>query len=351
MTQSIKKTLTIKKPNDLHVHFRDGDMLQTVVPYTARQMGRAVVMPNLVPPITTAQMANDYRNRIINAVPKNCDFTPMMACYLTDTTNPDDLAQGFEQGIFSSAKLYPAGATTNSQFGVTDIQNIYPILQVMAEIGMPLNVHGEVTRAEIDFFDREATFVSEVLTPIREKFPTLKIIMEHITTRQAGEFLQQAGDNTGATITPQHLMYNRNALFDGGIKPHLFCLPILKREPHREYLLDLATSGFSRLFLGTDTAPHTISAKECACGCAGVFSAVTAIELYAHIFDTAGALDKLENFASVFGAEFYGFPVANHTITLVKQDTSVPQSIALPNGEHVHPILGGDNIPWVMQYD
>ena len=346
MTQSI----TIKRPNDLHVHFRDGDMLDAVVPYTARQMGRAIVMPNLVPPVTTADMADKYRNRIMNAVPDGCDFTPLMTCYLTDKTNPDDLAQGHADGIFTSAKLYPAGATTNSEFGVTDVKNIYPVLQVMADIGMPLNVHGEVTRANIDFFDREATFVSEILSPIRETFPTLKIIMEHITTRDAGEFLQQAGDNTGATITPQHLLYNRNALFNGGIKPHLFCLPILKKEPHREFLTDLVTSGFDRIFLGTDTAPHTRDSKECACGCAGVFSAVTAIELYTHVFDIAGKLDKLESFASINGAKFYGFAPNHDTITLEKSEQAIPMDIALANGQTVHPLLGGETLPWTLQY-
>ena len=345
MTQSI----TIRRPNDLHVHFRDGDMLNAVVPYTARQMGRAIVMPNLVPPVTTAHMADDYRKRIINAVPNGCDFTPMMTCYLTDNTDPDDLANGFTNGVFSSAKLYPAGATTNSQFGVTDVKNIYPVLQVMADIGMPLNVHGEVTRPSIDFFDREATFVSEVLSPIREKFPTLKIIMEHITTQEAGKFLQQAGENTGATITPQHLLYNRNALFNGGIRPHLFCLPILKKEPHREFLVDLTTSGFERIFLGTDTAPHTRDSKECECGCAGVFSAVTAIELYAHVFDRAGALDKLEAFASTNGAKFYGFEPNDDTITLVKSEQSIPNHIVLANGQTVHPLLGGETLPWTLQ--
>ena len=346
MTQSI----TIKRPNDLHVHFRDGDMLNAVVPFTARQMGRAVIMPNLVPPVTTAQMADDYRTRIMNAVPNDCDFTPMMTCYLTDKTNPDDLASGFENGIFSSAKLYPAGATTNSEFGVTDVKNIYPVLQIMSDIGMPLNVHGEVTRANIDFFDREATFVNEVLTPIRNDFPNLKIIMEHITTRDAGEFLKQAGDNTGATITPQHLMYNRNALFNGGIKPHLFCLPILKKEPHREFLTDLVTSGFNRIFLGTDTAPHTRNNKECPCGCAGIFSAVTAIELYTHVFDIAGKLDKLEAFASLNGANFYGFEPNADTITLIKSDQNIPMDITLENGDVVHPLLGGETLPWTMQY-
>lgn len=352
MAQSITPdSITIAQPNDLHVHFRDGDMLKTVVPYTARQMGRAIVMPNLVPPITTAHMAEEYRRRIMQAVPQDCHFTPMMTCYLTDKTNPDDLAEGFAQGIFASAKLYPAGATTNSELGVTDIKNIYSVLHVMADIGMPLNVHGEVTRPEIDFFHREATFVSEVLSPIREKFPRLKIVMEHITTQQAGEFLQQAGENTAATITPQHLLYNRNALFSGGLRPHMFCLPILKKEPHRAYLWDLVTSGFNRIFLGTDTAPHTISNKECDCGCAGVFSAVTAIELYAHIFDKAGKLENLEKFASHNGANFYGFPISDRTITLIKQDTFVPESIPLENGEMVRPLLGGQSLPWAMCYD
>ena len=346
MTQSI----TIRRPDDYHVHFRDGDMLDGVVPYTARQMGRAIIMPNLVPPVTTAQMAEGYRKRIMGAVPSECNFTPLMTCYLTDNTNPDDLASGHTNGIFTSAKLYPAGATTNSDFGVTDIKNIYPVLQVMADIGMPLNVHGEVTRASVDFFEREATFVSEILSPIREKFPTLKIVMEHITTREAGEFLQQAGDNTGATITPQHLLYNRNALFNGGIRPHLFCLPILKKEPHREFLTDLVTSGFDRIFLGTDTAPHTRDSKECACGCAGVFSAVTAIELYTHVFDIAGKLDKLESFASLNGAKFYGFAPNTDTITLVKSEQAIPTDIHLANGQTVHPLLGGETLPWTMQY-
>ena len=347
MTQSI----TIRKPNDLHVHFRDGDMLKTVVPYTARQMGRAIVMPNLVPPVTTSKMANSYRTRIMDAVPDAYDFTPMMTCYLTDKTDPDDLASGFAQGIFASAKLYPAGATTNSEFGVTDVKNIYPVLQIMADIGMPLNVHGEVTHDHIDFFDREATFVNTVLSTIRETFPTLKIIMEHITTRDAGEFLKQAGDNTGATITPQHLLYNRNALFTGGLRPHMFCLPILKKEPHREYLLDLVTSGFDRIFLGTDTAPHTISNKECDCGCAGIFSAVSAIELYTHIFDMVGKLENLEKFASINGANFYGFAISEETITLVKKTLAIPQAIDLANGEQVHPLLGGQSLPWSMHYE
>ncbi|OYX08145.1 MAG: dihydroorotase, partial [Sphingomonadales bacterium 32-68-7] len=317
-------TLTIRRPDDWHVHLRDGAMLQAVAPFTARQFARAIVMPNLVPPVTTAAAARAYRERIIAAAP---GFTPLMTCYLTDAADPDDLAQGFADGVFTAAKLYPAGATTNSANGVTDLSRIYPVLERMQDIGMVLCVHGEVTDPDVDVFDREAVFIDRVLGPLLRDLPGLRVVFEHATTEQAVAFVEAAGDTVAATITPQHLHLNRNAMLVGGIRPHAYCLPVAKREQHRLALRRAATSGSPKFFLGTDSAPHTRETKEAACGCAGIFNAPYALESYLAVFEAEGALDRFEGFASEHGARFYGLPLNDGTVTLERVPTDVPAQI------------------------
>lgn len=343
--------LQIRRPNDMHVHFRDGDMLKTVVPYTARQFSRAVVMPNTTPPIVTATEATTYRNRIIHAVPKNIAFEPLMMAYLTADTDPDDIAQGFENGILFGAKLYPAHATTNSQFGVSHIDQIADVLKTMENIRMPLSIHGEVTHSTVDIFDREAVFLTEVLAPLISQYPNLRVTMEHITTIQAVEFLKSAGDTVAATVTPQHLLYDRNHMLVGGIKPHYYCLPILKRTDHKLALRELVTSGFKRVFLGTDSAPHDIAAKQSACGCAGVFSAINALEFYAQVFDEQNALDRLENFTTNNADAFHNFTPSDGVITLIKSGNIVPREITVAGtNQKLHPLCSDTIIPWRADY-
>ena len=341
-----QQTLTLRQPDDWHVHFRDGAMMAAVVPFTARQMARAIVMPNLVPPVTTAALAAAYRDRILAAVPDGVGFTPLMTAYLTDNTDPDDLAAGFRDGVLTAVKYYPAGATTNSDSGVTSIDNVYPVLERMAEIGMPLLVHGEVTDADIDVFDREAVFIERTLAPLAARLPGLKIVFEHITTADAAAFVEGAGANVAATVTAHHLVINRTDIFRGGIRPHLYCLPIAKREVHRQALVKATTSGNAKFFLGTDTAPHAAHAKETACGCAGIFSAPAAIEVYAEVFDRAGALDKLEAFASLNGSAFYGLPVNDTTITLERSPWEQPEAVDLPGGDRLVAFRGGETLAW-----
>lgn len=337
--------LTLRRPDDWHVHLRDGAMLQGVVGHTARQFARAIVMPNLSPPVTTTALAAAYRQRIMDALPAGTDFTPLMTCYLTDATDADDLARGHEQGVFTAAKLYPAGATTNSANGVTDVANIRGVLERMAQIGMPLLVHGEVTHADIDIFDREAVFIDRVLAPLLRDIPTLRVVFEHATTQEAVQFVESAGENVACTITPQHLHINRNAMLVGGIRPHLYCLPVPKREVHRLALRRAATSGSAKFFLGTDTAPHAQHLKEAACGCAGVFNAPFALESYAAVFEEEGALDRLEAFASLNGPAFYRLPVNEGTVTLEKAPVEVPASYDC-QGTPVVPFHAGEVLGW-----
>jgi dihydroorotase len=333
------QTLTIRKPDDWHVHLRDGEMLRKVVPYTARQFARAIVMPNLVPPITTVDAAAAYRQRIVEAA--GFGFTPLMTCYLTDNTNLDEVARGFEQGVWIAAKLYPAGATTNSASGVTDIRNIHPVLARMERIGMVLCVHGEVTDADVDVFDREAVFIDRILKPLIRDFPQLKIVLEHITTTEAAHFVSEAGPNVAATVTPQHLVINRNAIFAGGLRPHAYCLPVAKREQHRLAVRKAATSGSPSFFLGTDSAPHERHAKESACGCAGIFNAPFALESYATVFEDEGALDRFEAFASLNGPRFYGLPVNDDAVTLERSELPVRDEI-----EGLVPFHAGETLRW-----
>ena len=339
------ESLTIRRPDDWHLHFRDGETMRAVVPHTARQFARAIVMPNLAPPVTTSALAAAYRDRIVGAVPQGVEFTPLMTAYLTDQTDADDLAAGFADGVLTAAKLYPAGATTNSAHGVTDIANIERVLERMAEIGMPLCVHGEVTHADIDIFDREAVFIERILAPLVARLPELKVIFEHITTKQAAEFVDATGPNVGATITPQHLHINRNAILVGGIRPHMFCLPVAKREEHRLALRKAATSGSAKYFLGTDSAPHHRHAKESDCGCAGIFNAPFALESYVTVFDEEGALDSFEAFASLNGPQFYGLPANEGTVTLEKAPVEVPAEVF--GGEaQVVPFHAGETLKW-----
>ena len=310
--------LTIPRPDDWHLHLRDGAMMEGVLPWSARHFARAIIMPNLVPPVVRGDQAAAYRERILAALPAGADFTPLMTLYLTETTDPDDVAAAHASGLVKAVKLYPAGATTNSASGVTNFDSVRPVLERMAEIGLPLCVHGEVTRGEIDIFDREAVFIDEVLDPIRRATPGLRVVMEHITTSDAAAYAQDAGDDLGATITVQHLMLDRNDMLVGGIRPHYYCLPILKRRTHREALVRAATGGDQRFFLGTDSAPHATDTKENACGCAGCFTAPVALSCIAQLFEDAGALDKLEGFVSRNGPQFYGLPINAATITLEK---------------------------------
>ena len=337
-------TLTITRPDDWHLHVRDGEAMRTVVPHSAAQMGRAIIMPNLKPPVTTAQMAQEYRERILSAVPAGSAFQPLMTLYLTDKLSPEDITAAKAAGVVA-CKLYPAGATTNSDHGVTDIRKIYPTLQAMQREGLILLVHGEVTDPAIDLFDREAAFIDQQLIPLRRDFPELKIVMEHVTTQEAAEYVAAADAFLAATITPQHLLFNRNAIFMGGIRPHYYCLPVLKRETHRLALVKAATSGSPKFFLGTDSAPHAAHLKEHATGCAGCYSAHAAIEMYAEAFDNAGALDKLEGFASFHGADFYGLPRNTGTLTLRRESWTPPDSFAYGEAQ-LKPLRSGDALPW-----
>ena len=339
--------LTLLRPDDWHIHLRDGAVLPHTVGDAARTFGRAIIMPNLVPPVRNAAEADAYRQRILAARPAGSRFEPLMVLYLTDNTSPEDVRAAKASGFVHAAKLYPAGATTNSDSGVTSVDKIFPALEAMAEVGMLLLVHGEVTRAEIDVFDREKTFIDEHLTRVVERFPTLKVVFEHITTSDAVQFVEAASTNVGATITAHHLLYNRNHMLVGGIRPHFYCLPILKRNVHQEALLDAATSGNAKFFLGTDSAPHAKHAKEAACGCAGCYTAFAAIELYAEAFEQRNALDKLEAFASFHGPDFYGLPRNSDSITLVREEWTVPAS--LPLGENsVVPLRAGENLRWKL---
>ena len=341
-------SLTIRRPDDWHVHLRDGAMLAGVVAHTARQFARAIVMPNLSPPVTSTAMAAAYRARIVAALPHGSDFTPLMTCYLTDATDPDDLRRGFAEGVYTAAKLYPANATTNSAHGVTDVANIRGALEAMQAIGMPLLVHGEVTSPEIDVFDREAVFIDRVLAPLVGEMAGLKVVFEHITTAQAVGFVDSAGPNVAATITPHHLHLNRNALFAGGLRPHAYCLPVVKREEHRLALRKAATSGSAKYFLGTDTAPHAQSAKEADCGCAGIFNAPFALESYAAVFDEEHALDRFEAFASLNGPRFYGLALNEGTITLERGAVVVPETIEA-NGTTLVPFHFGETLGWRLR--
>lgn len=339
--------LTLTRPDDWHLHLRDDTALQAVAGHTAARFARAIVMPNLKPPVTTTEQALAYRERVLAALPQGSDFEPLMTLYLTDNTPPEEIARAKESGVIHAVKLYPAGATTNADSGVTHIHKPEAALRAMAELGMPLLVHGEVTDAEVDIFDREAEFLDTVLKPLLEHIPELKVVAEHITTREMADFVLHAGDQVAATITPQHLLLNRNAILAGGIRPHHYCLPVLKRESHREVLVEVATSGSPRFFLGTDSAPHARGAKETACGCAGMYTAHAAIELYAEVFEQAGALDKLEGFASFHGPDFYGLPRNRDTITLRKEAWEVPASFAF--GEDVLvPYRAGEKVEWKM---
>ncbi|MDG5976800.1 dihydroorotase [Hydrogenophaga taeniospiralis CCUG 15921] len=337
-------TLTLTRPDDWHLHVRDGEALHTVVPHTAAQFGRAIIMPNLKPPVTTAAQALAYAERIRAAVPEGMAFEPLMTLYLTDRLPPDEIARAKDAGVVA-VKLYPAGATTNSDAGVTDIRKTYPTLEAMQRAGMPLLVHGEVTSPEIDLFDREAVFIDQQLIPLRRDFPELKIVMEHITTQEAAQYVAEAGRFTAATLTAHHLLFNRNAIFTGGIRPHYYCLPVLKRETHRLALLAAATSGSDRFFLGTDSAPHPAHLKEHASGCAGCYTAHAAIEMYAEAFDNAGALDQLEAFASFHGPAFYGLPRNTGTITLKRENWTPPESFAFGEAE-LKPLRSGEALPW-----
>ncbi len=337
-------TLTITRPDDWHLHVRDGAPLATVVPHTAAQFGRAIIMPNLRPPVTTAAQALDYKQRILAAVPAGVAFEPLMTLYLTDNLAPAEIARARDAGVVA-AKLYPAGATTNSDAGVTDLRKIHKTLEAMQQAGMLLLVHGEVTSPDIDLFDREAVFIEQQLIPLRRDFPGLKIVFEHITTREAAQYVAEAGPCTAATITAHHLLYNRNALFTGGIRPHWYCLPVLKREVHRQALVQAATSGSAKFFLGTDSAPHPAHLKEHATGCAGCYTAHAAMELYAEAFDNAGALDRLEGFASFHGPAFYGLPRNQGTITLRRESWTPPERFAFGEAE-LKPLRAGEALPW-----
>ena len=338
-------TLTIRRPDDWHVHLRDGAMLEGVAPYTARQFARAIVMPNLSPPMTDVAGVAAYRERILAALPAGSDFTPLMTLYLTDHTDPDEVERGHGAGVFTAAKLYPAHATTGSAHGVTSVATIYPVLERMQKIGMPLLIHGEVTDSHVDIFDREAVFIERTLRKLVADFPALKIVFEHITTEEAAQFVESGGANVAATITPQHLHINRNAMLVGGMRPHAYCLPVAKREKHRLALRKLASSGHDRVFLGTDTAPHARHLKESACGCAGLFNAPYALESYIAVFDEEGALDKFEAFASENGPRFYGLPLNEGTVTLEKSGVTVPAEIAA-GGTVLVPFHAGETLAW-----
>jgi dihydroorotase len=337
--------LTIRRPDDWHVHLRDGAMLAAVAHHTARQFARAIIMPNLTPPVTDLVAAEGYRARILAALGDGVDFTPLMTCYLTDHADAGMIAEGYAAGLFAACKLYPAHATTNSAHGVTDIRQLTDVLETLQRIGMPLLIHGEVTDRSIDIFDREAVFVERVLTPLTRDYPALKIVLEHITTAEAAAFVAEAAHPIAATITPQHLLINRNAIFDGGLRPHAYCLPVAKRESHRLAVRRAAVSGSPRFFLGTDSAPHVVGAKESGCGCAGIFNAPFALEAYLRVFDEEGALDRFEGFASNHGARFYGLPLNTGTVTLERAPVTVPDRIG-SGDTAVVPFLAGETLGW-----
>ena len=343
---SVMNELIIRQPDDWHIHLRDDAALAVTVPHVVHQFARAIIMPNLRPPVTTVEAAQAYRERILAARPAGSAFDPLMTLYLTDTTTPEEIAKAKASGFVKAVKLYPAGATTNSDAGVTAIEKTYPALAEMAAQGIPLLVHGEVTDTAIDLFDREAVFIERVLKPLLDKFPDLRVVFEHITTADAAAFVRSAGANVGATITAHHLLYNRNAIFQGGVRPHYYCLPVLKRETHREALVDAATSGSTQFFLGTDSAPHAKLTKEAACGCAGCYTAGEAMEMYATAFDAAGALDKLEGFASLHGPAFYGLPVNERKVVLRRAPLTVPAGYPYINGDMLVPLEAGSVLPW-----
>ncbi len=340
-------SLTLIRPDDWHLHLRDGALMQSVLPDSARQFARAIIMPNLKPPVTTTEQALAYRARILAALPEGMRFEPLMTLYLTNATAPDEIKRAKDSGVIHALKLYPAGATTNSDAGVTDLRACYPVLEQMQQVGLPLLVHGEVTDPTVDIFDREAVFIEQVLAPLQRDLPGLKIVLEHITTADAAQYVKESSGPLAATITAHHLLYNRNEIFKGGIRPHYYCLPVLKRETHRQALVAAATSGDARFFLGTDSAPHAQHLKEHACGCAGCYTALHAMELYATAFEQARALDKLEGFASRHGPRFYGLPENRETITLMRQEWTIPDSSAF--GEHqVVPLDAGTSLHWKL---
>jgi dihydroorotase len=342
------ETITLRRPDDWHVHLRDGEMLAAVLPYTARQFARAIVMPNLVPPVTTVAAARAYRERILAALLSDAAFVPLMTCYLTDRTEPEEIARGYEEGVFAAVKLYPAHATTNSAHGVTGIDRIMPVLERMAGLDMPLLIHGEVTDPGVDVFDREAVFIDRVLDPLRRRLPELRIVLEHITTEEAVDYVAAGGPNLAATITAHHLVINRNAIFAGGIRPHLYCLPVAKREKHRRALRRVATSGNEKFFLGTDSAPHSVATKETGCGCAGIFTAPCALEIYTEVFEEEAALDRLEAFASLNGPKFYKLPPNEARITLRREPWTLPERVG--NGENaIVPFRAGETLHWRLQ--
>ena len=344
------KTLTFTRPDDWHVHVRTGVILKTVLPHTARQFARAIIMPNLKPPVTTVKQALLYRDEILATVPMGMDFTPLMTLYLTATTTEAEIKKAAESEHIHAFKLYPAGATTHSDLGVSDIKAAYPLFEAMEKHGIPLLIHGEVTDADCDIFDREKVFINRYLSDIVEQFSDLRVVLEHVTTADAVQFVESASKNVAATITPQHLLYNRNALFVGGIRPHYYCLPVLKREPHRTALVNAATSGNPKFFLGTDSAPHTTETKENACGCAGCFSAPIALELYAEAFESVNAIDKLEGFASFHGADFYRLPRNTGTITLEKTSWEIPAAYT-ENNVSITPLKATERIHWKVLHD
>jgi dihydroorotase len=338
-------SITLTRPDDWHLHLRDGAVLNDVLPHTAKQFARAIVMPNLKPPVTTVALAKGYRERIVAALPANVQFEPLMTLYLTDNTSPDEIKRAVDSGFIHGVKLYPAGATTNSDAGVTNLSHCMPALELMQKLGLPLLVHGEVTDSEIDIFDRESVFIETILIPLRKKLPALKIVFEHITTRQAAEYVRDAEGPVAATITAHHLLYNRNAIFQGGIRPHYYCLPVLKRETHRQALLKAASSGNPKFFLGTDSAPHFKGLKEQACGCAGCYTALHAMELYAQAFEEIGELDKLEAFASFHGPDFYSLPRNKDTVKLIRSPWSVPAELMVADSTVV-PLDAGQQLQW-----
>ncbi|HEX4329716.1 MAG TPA: dihydroorotase [Burkholderiales bacterium] len=339
-------SLQITTPDDWHLHVRDGAAMAAVLPATARQFARAIIMPNLKPPVRTVAEAAAYRHRILAAIPAGVKFEPLMTLYLTDTTPPDEIMRVKESGFVKALKLYPAGATTNSDAGVTDLAKCHQTLEKMAELGIPLLCHGEVTDSAVDVFDREALFIERVMQPLRRRLPQLKVVFEHITTREAAQYVSEADANVAATLTPQHLLYNRNEIFRGGIRPHFYCLPVLKREEHRVALVKAATSGSAKFFLGTDSAPHARNTKEIACGCAGCYTAPHALELYAEAFDAAGALDKLEGFASFHGPDFYGLPRNSGKVTLKREEWKLPETVPYIDDSGIVPLRAGETMHW-----
>ena len=339
--------ITLTRPDDWHLHLRDGSLMRSVLPDTARQFARAIIMPNLKPPVTTTELALAYRKRILAALPADLQFEPLMTLYLTDNTTADEIRKAKQSGLVQAVKYYPAGATTNSDAGVTDMRKAYPALEEMQRCGMLLLVHGEVTDPDVDIFDRESVFIARILQPLLHDLPQLRIVFEHITTADAAHFVLEAKSNVAATITAHHLLYNRNAMFNGGFRPHYYCLPVLKREDHRETLVMAATSGNKKFFLGTDSAPHSKHVKETACGCAGIYTAHAAMELYAEVFEQASALDRLEAFASFFGADYYGLPRNTQKITLRKQEWQVPATVGFAEHQLV-PLRAGEKMPWKL---